>query len=57
MKSVKDDWRAGSSSAQMISLWIIENGCILIVLLRVLNIVRWMNNQVIVYFYPQVFAI
>ena len=57
MKSVKDDWRAGSSLAQMISLWIIENGCILIVLLSVLNIVWWMNNQVIVYCYPQVFAI
>lgn len=57
MKSVKDDWRAGSSSAQVISLWITENGYSLIVFLSVLNIVRWMNNQVIVYFYHQAFAI
>lgn len=57
MKSVKDDWRAGSSSAQVINLWITENGCSLIVFLSVLNIVRWMNNQVIAYFYHQAFAI
>ena len=57
MKSVKNDWRAGSSSAPVISLRIIETRCSLIVFLSVLNIVRWTNNQVIVYFYHQAFAI